>query len=184
MNLMGKGRNPHSFVTVSSKGLTREWQKDKTTLSWYCLLVPHLQDIWNHTISVSGSCHLTAPNRVLFFDIVYLFDLTYTFCLWLLLSNKNFLWFSLYVLSYHFIWCLPHPELCETSNNCFPFIFSLAFRMLYSFVSIACSVESFPDWSVLLYLNSSYLLVIPFILLCTVFTVSCLIWCCHNSKKH
>lgn len=48
MNLMGKGRNPHGFVTVSSKGLTREWQKDKTTLSWYCLLVPHLQDIWNH----------------------------------------------------------------------------------------------------------------------------------------
>lgn len=116
--------------------------------------------------------------------ILSLFDLIYTFNMWFFLRKKNFLRFPLYVLSDHFIWCPPHPELCETSNNCFPFIFSLAFRILYSsLISIACSVESFPDRTVLVYLISSYLLVIPFILLCTVFTVSCLICCNHNSKK-
>lgn len=119
---------------------------------------------------VSGSWHLITLDRVLFFDFVYLFDLIYTFCMWFLLREKNFLWFPLHVPFDHFIWCLPHPELCETSNNCFPFNFSLAFRILYSsLISVACSAESFPDWTVLVYLISSYLLVIPFILLCTVF---------------
>lgn len=180
---MGRCRNPHSFVTMTSKGHTRNGRSTKQHFPDCLSQFPTFKI--SGTLSVSGSCHLIALNRVLFFDIVYLFDLTCTFCLCFLLSNKNFLWFSLYVLSYNIIWCLPHPELCETLNNCFLSIFSLAFRILQSsFVFIACSVQSFPDWSVLLCLISSYLLVIPFILPCTVFTVSHLIWCCHNSKKH
>lgn len=97
------------------------------------------------------------PDRLLFsaFFLIFL-NVFYTFCMLFLHRKKNFFQFPICMQYNHFIWCLLHPEQCETLNNYFPFIFSPAFRILYFFLlSIACSFESFPDLTVLVCLISS-----------------------------